>query len=208
MRKDAMKILFVHGMGATPWDAFPTLRRLRKAGHATATFAYFASVETLASIQARLVARLSALARDGDYALIGHSLGGVLLRHALCSLPAGTRQPRHLFLVGSPMVATRTNIYLNRFRLYKLLFGECGQLVASPQRMAAIGTPDIPLTCVAGTLGFPGRRQPFGGAANDGIVQEAELRPELFTDVVRLPAHHPLLPAHRQLAHLVHQRLS
>ena len=203
-----MKILFVHGMGATPWDAFPTLRRLKKSGYATATFAYFASVETLASIQARLVARLAELARDGDYALIGHSLGGVLLRDALSSLPAGTRQPRHLFLVGSPMVATRYNIYLNRFRLYKLLFGECGQLVASPQRMAAIGMPDVPLTCVAGTLGFPGRRQPFGGEANDSIVQETELRPELFTDVVRLPARHPLLPAHRQLAPIVCQRLS
>lgn len=199
-----MNLLFVHGMGATPFDWLPTAWRLKKHGYRTATFSYFASCQSLAGIRQRLARRLAVMASEGEYALIGHSLGGVLLRDALCSLPADVRPPRHLFLVGSPMTATQTNRDLSRFKLYQLLFGECGQLVASNEQMQAVGVPGLPITCVAGTKGNASR---FNGQANDGIVLESELCPGLFADVVHIEASHPLLPAHRQLPQLIHQRL-
>lgn len=203
-----MKILFVHGMGATPLDALPTLMRLGKLGYRTSTFSYFSSFQTLDAIRARLQRRLAALADGGEYALIGHSLGGVLLRDALSSLPDEIRRPGHLFLVGSPILATRTNGYFNRYALYKMLSGQCGQLVASQEQMRAIGMPSLPTTCVVGSKGLTGRRSPFGTEANDSIVLESELCPQLFSDVVHIAARHPMLPSHRDLAPIVHQRLA
>ena len=200
-----MNLLFVHGMGATPFDCLPTAWRLKKYGYRTGTFSYFASCQALAAIRLRLASRLAAIAAKGDYALIGHSLGGVLLRDVLCTLPADVRQPRHLFLVGSPLIATQTNRHLNRFTFYKVLFGQCGQLVASTEQMQAIGIPAVPVTCIVGTKGNVGR---FKGQVNDGIVLESKLCPGLFADVAQIAASHPLLPAHRQLAPIIHQRLS
>lgn len=203
-----MKILFVHGMGATSFDCFPTLARLRRLGYKTATFCYFSSFQDLDSIKIRLMRRLSDTAAQGEYAVIGHSLGGVLVRDILTKLPAEIAQPKHVFLLGSPMVATQINQRLSRFWIYRLLFGQCGQLVSSDERMQAIGTPSIPTTCVVGTKGFNGHRSPFGQRPNDSIVLESELCTELFSDVVRFAVRHPFLPATPELSRIIHQRLS
>lgn len=203
-----MKILFVHGLGATPLDALPTLLRLKKLGYQTSTFSYFSSVQTLDAIRTRLQRRLADLADDGEYALIGHSLGGVLLRDALSSLPHAIRRPGHLFLVGSPVLATRINGYFNRYAVYKWLSGQSGQLVASKEQMQAIAMPSLPVTCVVGSKGYTGPRSPFGNEPNDSMVLESELCPQLFSDVVHIAARHPMLPSHHDLARIVHQRLA
>lgn len=130
-----MKILFVHGLGATPFDCFPTFVRLRRLGYKTSAFSYFASFQSLDSINVRLLNRFAELAAEGAYAVIGHSLGGVLVRDILMRLPAGINQPKHLFLLGSPMIATRMNKHLSTFGVYRLLSGQCGQLVASDTGM-------------------------------------------------------------------------
>ncbi|WP_426210695.1 esterase/lipase family protein [Massilia sp. TWP1-3-3] len=156
-----MKILFVHGMGATPFDCFPTFVRLRRLGYKTATFSYFLSFQNLDSIKSRLLNCFAETAAEGEYAVIGHSLGGILVRDILMKLPAAIKKPKYLFLLGSPMIATQVNKRFSRYGVYKLLFGQRGQLVPSDERMQVIGTPPIPTTCVVGTKGFSGRRSPF-----------------------------------------------
>ena len=197
-----MRILFVHGMGATPFDCLPTFLRLKRLGYKTDTFAYFSSFQSLETIKTRLMKRVTAIASDGQYALVGHSLGGILLRDVLMRLPAGTIPPRHLFLLGSPIVATEINKRLCEYGAYKFLFRECGQLVASDERMNGIHIPSIPTTCVVGTSGLDSRGQP-----NDSIVLESELCTERFSDVVRIATRHPFLPATRELSNVIHQRL-
>ena len=98
-----MQALFVHGMGRSPLSGWRLLRQLQRAGLKTSSFGYSVSLEDFAGIRRRLESRLSLLAERGDYVLIGHSLGGVLLRAAVNGLPPGTRRPRHLFLLGSPL---------------------------------------------------------------------------------------------------------
>lgn len=202
-----MQLLFVHGLGATRFDFLLNARRLRRHGHHCSAFAYWAAFESLASIRQRLIARLTAMAQQGDYAVIGHSLGGVLLRDALLQLPAGVHPPCHLFLLGSPMLATQANQFLNRSRIYRYLAGPCGQLVASASAMAAIGLPALPTTCIAGTRGLTGRYSPFGTQANDSIVRTAELSLERFDDVVTLPLRHPMLPASAAVGAAIASRL-
>lgn len=200
-------ILFVHGMGRTPLSGWPILRRLRRAGFATQSFAYMTSVENFARIQARLTTRIITLSRNGDYVLIGHSLGGVLLRAALNALPLGTVLPRHLFLLGSPTTPSRLAIKLAKNSVYRFTTGDCGQLLGSVARMGEIGGVTIPVTSIIGITGLNSRRSPFGDEPNDGVVAASECGAPWIAEEVRIPCVHTWLPASGQVADVIRARV-
>lgn len=202
-----MQILFVHGLGASSLDGIPLLWRMRKRGVQAETFSYYASMQKLDLIKQRLQERIRLLAARGDYVLIGHSLGGVLLRVALQDLPADIRAPQRLFLVGSPVRATSINQSFKHWRLYRLFSGECGAVVANPERMDAIPMPSVPTTCIVGSKGLTGRFSPFGNQPNDCMVLESELGLEYCDDVVRVAVRHPYMPASALVHRVVLDRL-
>ena len=90
---------------------------------------------------------------------------------------------------------------------YRLLTRDCGQMLASPARMAAIGWPAMPVTSVVGTRGWSGPRSLFGPEVNDGVVALSEVAADRVTDQVRLPVVHTLLPASARVADIVLARL-
>jgi hypothetical protein len=203
-----MNILFVHGMGRTPLSGYRMLRKLRRAGHRVSTFAYFVSVDSFESIKQKLHKRIRTLASEGDYCLIGHSLGGVLLRAALMAGAGGVRPPRRVFLLGSPIQTSRLAARLKDNWVYRLATRDCGQLLASPERMQAVPDISCPTTVVIGTRGLHGRWSPFGDEANDGIVAAAEALPAWPCECVEVAVTHTFLPSHGAVAALVLGRLS
>ena len=95
-----MNILFVHGMGRSPFSAYFFLRRLRKLGRHTETFFYVAARADSQQICQKLSRKLKDLENKGPYVVIGHSLGGVLLRKTLqCGI---IKAPHKMFLLGPP----------------------------------------------------------------------------------------------------------
>ncbi len=202
-----MNILFVHGMGRTPLSGYRMLRRLGRAGHRVHTFAYFVTVDSFEAIRHRLHKRLRDLAEEGEYCLIGHSLGGVLLRAALAETPALPLPPWRVFLLGSPMRLSRLATRLKDNWLFRLLARDCGQLLASPERMEAVPGVDAPTTVVMGTRGLRGRWSPFGNEKNDGLVSVSEARPSWPCQWVEVPVTHTFLPSHRIVAELVLREL-
>ncbi|UCV03553.1 esterase/lipase family protein [Dechloromonas denitrificans] len=204
----ALHALFVHGMGRSPLSGWPMLWHLRRAGMQTGTFGYATSFESFPAIAGRLAARISHLAGQGDYVLIGHSLGGVLIRAALGTLPAGTRQPHRVFLLGSPIGASRLAKLLHDQPLYRLLTRDCGQLLASEQRMQHVPAISAPTTGIFGVRGIAATRGPFAGEANDGVVAVAEISAAWIVDEVRLPVVHTLLPASPLVARAILARLA
>lgn len=203
-----MQVLFIHGMGRSPLSGWPMLHRLRRAGIKTRCFGYSAHLDDFSSIVARLASRMEKLAAEGDYVLIGHSLGGVLLRAALPSLPAATRQPRHVFLLGSPLRQARLAQGRRDKPLFRLATRDCGQLLASQERMQQIGPLSVPTTVVIGIRGLRLAGGPFAGEANDGLLAASEASAAWITDEVRVPVIHTLLPASRQVSTLMLQRLA
>ncbi|HJV93931.1 MAG TPA: hypothetical protein VJ572_10640 [Azonexus sp.] len=201
-----MQALFVHGMGRSPLSGWPLLRQLQRAGLKTATFGYIVSLDDFSSITTRLVARIEQLAARGDYVLIGHSLGGVLLRAAVSALPPGVRQPQHVFLLGSPMRPARLAQRLRDKLLYRLATRDCGQLLGSAERMQEIAPLAAPTTVVIGIRGFPGG--PFGREENDGVVAASEVAAGASADEVRLPVVHTLLPSSRLVTAVILRRLA
>ena len=202
-----MQVLFVHGMGRSPLSGWPMLRQLRRAGLQTHTFGYAVSRQDFAAIRLRLVARIQALAAHGDYVLVGHSLGGVLIRAALNALPPPVARPQRIFLLGSPQRPARLAHRLRGNPLYRLLTQDCGRLLGSKERMVAIGAVDVPTTSIVGVSGPTRRFAPFPGEPNDGVVSLAEVSADWVTDQVQVAALHTFLPMDRGVARIILQRL-
>ncbi len=202
-----MQVLFVHGMGRSPVSGWPLLRRLRRAGLRTYSFGHFVCRESFAVIVDRLAKQLADIASAGEYVLIGHSLGGVLLRQALRSLPRATRQPKRLFLLGSPVQMSSIAARMGSNPLYRLLTGDCGLMLGSQERMAALGPPAVPVTAVVGVRGWTPISGLLPQESHDGIVTLSEVSAPWLTDMVQLPVMHTFLPSDARVTAVILERL-
>ncbi|CAN5844965.1 alpha/beta fold hydrolase [soil metagenome] len=185
------RLLLVHGLWRTPLSFLPLMRRLRGRGYANEPFGYVAVGQRYDAIVGRLVTVLDRLADAAPYAVIGHSLGGVLLRSALCRM-AGP-PPRHMVMLGTPNRPPRLAGRLGMNLVYRRLMGECGLNLTSPAFYADLPVPEVPYTIVAGTAGPRGRWSPFGDEPNDGIVAVSETRARDDDPIVLLPVGHTFM---------------
>ncbi|KQU80430.1 MULTISPECIES: triacylglycerol lipase [unclassified Rhizobacter] len=206
-----MQALFVHGLGRTPFSGLPLMARLRRAGIRAQGFGYLAACEDVETICARLTRRLIGMAQSSEttsgYAVVGHSLGGVLLRDALAALPDGVLRPRHVFLLGSPQKASRLAQALRERWIFRIWSGDCGRLLGSSRRMAGIAALSERTTAIVGTGSLPVLRRWFGDEANDGVVSESEVSAAWISDWVRLPQTHTWLPSSREVSQVILDRL-
>ncbi len=202
-----MRILYVHGMGRSPISGFPIRIRLQQHGHVFDSFHYSVALESFDAISQRLGKKLQDIAAEGEYAVLGHSLGGVLLRATLASLPEGTRMPQRLFLLGSPTSPSRLARKLRNFFIYRLFTGDCGQLLASDARMQAVPAASVPTTAIIGNKGIKGRFSPFGDEGNDCIVAFSEVQVDWADEVLHVPVVHAWQPSSWQVADLLLERI-
>lgn len=203
-----MQALFVHGMGRSPVSAIPLLWRLKSHGIAPHSFFYTVTFQNFESIVQRLVKKIARIADTGEYVLVGHSLGGVLIRSAVAALPAGTRLPNHIYLLGSPVRPSRVARFFSRNWLYWLATRDCGQLLSSEERMRQVAPSLVPTTSIVGTRGLYGRLGPFGDEANDGIVAASEVAAEWISEEIRIPVIHTTMPYSNRVSKLLIERLT
>lgn len=202
-----MNVLFVHGMGRTNLSWLPTLARFKAQGLRCRTFGYNVTVQDFPSIVRRLVKVLLRISTQGEYVVVGHSLGGVLLRAALAELPTGTRRPKMLFLLGSPVLPSRLAMRLGSIALFRIVTRDSGRTLGSVQRMQSIAKPEVPSVAIIGTRGLRGRLSPFGQEDNDGVVAVNETTAEWLDEIIRIPVVHTLLPSNREAAQIMLERI-
>lgn len=191
--------LLVHGLGRSPVSMFPLAGPVRRAGVRPHFFGYSASVESMPRIVARLKRTLTK--RQPDY-LIGHSLGGILLRLALAELP--TTSVKHFFMLGPPNQSPRLARYFTKWGLpFRLFSGSSGRFLANPDDYLRLPPPPCPTTVVAGTGGPRGRFSPFGSEPNDGIVSVSETKLDDTHQPLLVPALHTWIMSHPQVHALV-----
>lgn len=202
-----MRALLVHGMGRSPLSMLLLAARLRRLGVQPALFGYIPALRKFPEIVTQLTRRLAAMATDPDYLVVGHSLGGLLLRAALAGLDPSLPRPRHLFMLATPNQSPRLARRFQHNLAYRLITGDVGQLLADPERMAAVPAPEVPYTVVVGTSGGLGRWSAFGEEPNDWIVSLSEARLTQSDDLVELPVGHTFLMNYREVAALIAQRV-
>ena len=139
----------------------------------------------------RLVARLRALETDEPFILVGHSLGCVLIRASIPRL--GSIRPFACFFLAPPNRVPRAARFFAGNRLYRLMTGESGQLLADEAFMAALPIPPGPVKVYAGTAGHTGRLSPFKEEANDGILAVSETALSSAHTAILVPVHHTFI---------------
>lgn len=200
-----MRALLVHGMGRTPVSMMTLAFSLRRAGIETSQFGYSAALESVDRIIGRLRQRLEREV-DGEYVVIGHSLGGLLLRLTIANLAPEAPRPRRVVMIGTPNQSPRlARRFLGAF-WFRAINGDAGRMLASPERMAAIPTPALCYTIIAGTSGPRGSWSPFGDEANDGLISVDEARMGGDEEFIELPILHPFMPYDRRVSRLVMER--
>jgi hypothetical protein len=155
------------------------------------------------ALKSRLISKISKVAGDDSYILVGYSLGGVLIRAAINALPAHIERPHHVLLLGSPIQSSRLAVRLKNNLVYRAFTGDCGQLLASQTRMDDIGSLSVATTSIAGVGGFASGRGPFGDEANDGVVSVTETNATWLVNKKQVPVVHTLLPASSKVAEVI-----
>jgi hypothetical protein len=181
-----MDVVLIHGMGRTPLSMLRLRRRLRRSGHRAILFGYSPTFETLEGASARLMRLIERRIR-GDYALVGHSLGSVIIRTALGQLQ---RPPAACCFLAPPMVACKAARYFSRLWLYRVMMGEMGQLLADDAFMSRLPLPAVPTRIYAGTAAA--RRGCRSGCAQRRHPQRGR-RPAVSRGRRRVPRFFPIM---------------
>ena len=197
-----MTVLLVHGMGRTPISMWRLSRSLRRSGLRTEMFAYATAWQQVDQIVRRLQERLATLARD-DYVVVGHSLGGLLLRAAIAGLSRDIRAPRRIIMLGTPNHSPRLARRFERAWWYRLMNGDAGDLLAHEERLASLPATTVRCTVIAGTRGINGRWSPFGNEANDGLVSVSETEMDGAEELITVPARHPFIMNDRRVREII-----
>lgn len=206
MNASTRAVLMVHGLGRTPASLLFLARRLRREGYRAELFGYYAFVESHPWIVGRLAQQLRRLAREGKpVGLVGHSLGGLLLRQAVALVPE--LEVRSLIMLGTPNQAPRLARRVRHWRAFRLLARSCGEFLATPTAISGLPTPAYPYTLIAGNNGWQGRLSPFGDEPNDGFVAVGETRITPTDKPVILPVAHTFMMNHRAVQDAVLEAL-
>lgn len=201
MAGERLPVLLVHGLGRTPLSFRSLARRLRHWGFAPEHFGYIAAAECYERVVGRLTRRIERAGAVGDYAMVTHSLGALLVRDALARVHC--RLPRRVVMLGPPNRLPRMAARLHRIPPYRWCLGECGARLASPAFFSALPPLTVPYTIIAGSAGPRWKWLPLGGTVNDGIValEETRLRPE--DTVLTVPVGHTFMMRHPEVQAMV-----
>jgi hypothetical protein len=191
-------IILIHGMGRTPLSMLVLRHRLQAAGFSPSLFGYSPTFESFGHCAGRLLAHIRQTPGGRPYALVGHSLGAVLIRAVLPQLEENP--PAACFFLAPPSQASRAAQYFAGNPLYKLLMGEMGQLLASEDFMDSLPAPAMPTRIYAGICDFAGRFSAFGDEPNDGILTLKETEGALAIPAIPVPSTHTFIMNSRQVA--------
>ena len=186
-----MNILLVHGLGRTPLSLWGMANALKQAGHTTEFFGYATPFQSFDDIALRLRDRIQSLSTLGPYALVTHSMGGILTRAALAL--ASFPQPTHVVMLAPPNSSPLAARIANRFFPFRWYATQSGANMANPAFYTQLPILTCPYTLIAGTLGPTGSLRPFGQEPNDMLVglNEIPMRPE--DPILKFPALHTFL---------------
>jgi pimeloyl-ACP methyl ester carboxylesterase len=180
-------VVTVHGLWMHGGSMVVLGRRLRACGFAVRPFSYASVTGSLAANAATLAAFLDGVPADTIH-LVGHSLGGVLIREML-ERAVPSRLGR-VVLLGSPLRGSRIAARVARLPGGRRFIGDSIRELNARGGVAAWPSA-VEAGAIAGNLPLGiGRLLGGFGEPNDGTVAVAETRLEGLRDHVVLPVSH------------------
>lgn len=176
----SVRVFLLHGLARTAASMTILAHRLKRSGHRPALFGYHVFAHSLDEIAKRFRERVERVlagdrAQGGNgavrYAIVGHSLGGIVARLAGPDLPPRLER---LVLLAPPNHPPAIAAALARNPIYRAFTRDAGRRLNDPKFFAHLPEPTVPTLVVAGTRGPRARWLPFRGEPNDGIVRVSE----------------------------------
>lgn len=196
------KILLVHGLFMRATMMMPLAARLRQQGYTCLALTYPTRRQTLHDSVATHLPRIQEFAADAPLCAIGHSLGGLYLRHLLAAWPQGLAGGRVVTL-GTPHLGSKVGAYFRERGWRRNILGHCWE--AGLDGCAPPWDANIPLLSIAGTksLGIGSTLRLFAAdEPNDGTVAVAETELPQAAAYHRLPTSHTALQFDAEAARL------
>ncbi len=164
------RVILLHGVGRTRASMLIMAGRFRKAGYSVANFPYNQIRNSLDAITKQFIEFIACRANAGQYHLVGHSLGSVIIRNAFrFGYPPGIGR---IVMLAPPNRPVRSAIRLKNNLLYKLVLGDSGQRLAQEDFYRRLPVPPVAFGVIAGdkSRGF------LFDSPNDGIVTVSETK--------------------------------
>lgn len=163
-------VFLVHGLGRSRASMLVLSARLRSAGYRTVLVPYDPVRLRLSDASDALLRRVSVEAGGERYHLIGHSLGGIIIRDAARrGYPAGLGR---VVMLAPPNRPPELAARLRTNALFRHIAGDSGQRLADPAFYARLPPPPAEFGVIAGDRG---QRLTFD-EPNDGVVTVAGTR--------------------------------
>lgn len=200
MPNDPAKVLLVHGLFMRAAMLQPMAVQLRRRGYQCLALTYPTRKQTLHDSVAQHLPQIQAFA-DGDplYA-VGHSLGGLYLRHLHQQWPQGLARGCVVTL-GTPHLGSKVGRYFHEHPWRRRILGHCWEQGLDGD--APAWDAAIPLLSIAGTKAV-GVGRAFGIFAadepNDGTVAVSETELPQAAALYQLPTSHSALQFDRKAA--------
>jgi pimeloyl-ACP methyl ester carboxylesterase len=164
-------VVLVHGLWFPGIVLAPLARRLARAGFSVVSFSYPSVRADLRANAERLNAFLAGL-DAGTVHLVGHSLGGILIRALFHHFPA--QRPGRVVTLAAPHQGSRAGQRLARLRLGRRILGYgVAQLLAGAPAVWALPAREIGTVSGTHSIGL-GRLVGGMERPNDGLLSVAE----------------------------------
>lgn len=197
------KVLLVHGLFMRATMLRPMMAQLRRRGYRCLALTYPTRKQTLHDSVAQHLPRIVEFADDAPLFAIGHSLGGLYIRHLHQQWPQGLAAGRVVTL-GTPHLGSKVGRYFYERPWRRRILGHCWEQGLDGN--APAWDAAIPLLSIAGTkaigvgsaLGIFAADEP-----NDGTVAVSETELPQAATFYRLHTSHSALQFDRTAAALV-----
>jgi pimeloyl-ACP methyl ester carboxylesterase len=197
--KGARGVVLIHGLGRSPLSMRPIERRLAAHGYAVLNLGYPSRSADIPSLAAG-IARDIAGWRPGDTMdFVTHSLGGVLIRHAVASGALSVERIHRVVMLGPPNSGSELADRLPRWPvvgpLYRRLTGPAGAQLGTDDQSAPAQLPAVTFDVgvIAGTRSYNPIFSALLGASNDGKVRVDRTPVTGMRDFLEVPYWHPFL---------------
>jgi pimeloyl-ACP methyl ester carboxylesterase len=188
-------LVLLHGIARTRHSLWPVAREGAARGYTVASIGYpwrTGSIEELAAIVAT---RIAHAVPTGQFDVVAHSMGGIILRVATARGLIPAERIRRAVMLAPPSQGSELAETLRHQRLFRWVYGPAGQQLGTGAESAPLALPPLPFECgvIAGQRSLAPLAERIFDGPTDGRVSVARARADGMTDFMVVDRAHTFM---------------